>query len=66
MPHWILSAAIGAAIMISSSGSASPSHGVVSGIYDGDPESSETAFDAEAGGCSVSVPSIHRSVVALP
>jgi hypothetical protein len=46
MRHWTLSAAIGAAIMISSSGSASPSHGVVSGIYDRDSERSDAAFQA--------------------
>jgi hypothetical protein len=46
MRHWTLSAAIGAAIMISSSGSASPAHGVVSGIYDRDSERSDAAFEA--------------------
>jgi hypothetical protein len=46
MRHWTLSAAIGAAIMISSSGSASPAHGVVSGIYDRDSEGSDAAFQA--------------------
>lgn len=46
MRHWTLSAAIGAAIMISSSGSANPAHGVVSGIYDHDSEGSNAAFQA--------------------
>ncbi|MDT8759240.1 hypothetical protein MZO42_11080 [Sphingomonas psychrotolerans] len=44
MRHWTLSAAIGAAIMISSSGSANPSHGVASGIYVRDAEGA--AFEA--------------------
>lgn len=46
MRHWTLSAAIGAAIMISSSGSAIPAQGVVSGIYDRAPEWSDAAFQA--------------------
>jgi hypothetical protein len=46
MRHWTLSAAIGAAIVISSSGSASPAQGVVSGIYELDEERSDDAFQA--------------------
>jgi hypothetical protein len=46
MRHWTLSAAIGAAILITSSGSASQAQGVVSGIYDRDPERSDAAFQA--------------------
>ncbi len=44
MRHWTLSAAIGAAILISSSGSASPAQGVVSGSYIQDRERSDDAF----------------------
>jgi hypothetical protein len=46
MRHWTLSAAIGAAILISSSGSASPAQGVVSGSYVLDEERSDDAFQA--------------------
>lgn len=46
MRHWTLSAAIGAAIFISSSGSASPAQGVVSGSYVLDRERSDNAFQA--------------------
>jgi hypothetical protein len=46
MRHWTLSAAIGAAILISSSGSASPPQGVVSGSYVRDEERSDDAFQA--------------------
>jgi hypothetical protein len=46
MRHWTLSAAIGAAILISSSGSASPAQGVVSGSYVQDRERSDDAFQA--------------------
>ena len=47
MRHWALSAtAIGAAILISSSGSASPAQGVVSGSYVLDEERSDDAFQA--------------------
>ena len=46
MRHWTLSAAIGAAISISSSGSASPAQGVVSGSYVQDEERSDDAFQA--------------------
>ena len=47
MRHWALSAtAIGAAILISSSGSASPAQGVVSGSYVQDRERSDDAFQA--------------------
>jgi hypothetical protein len=46
MRHWTLSAAIGAAILISSSSSASPAQRVVSGIYDRAPERSDAAFQA--------------------
>ena len=46
MRHWALSAAIGAAILISSSGSASPAQGVVSGSYVLDRERSDDAFQA--------------------
>lgn len=45
MRHWTLSAAIGASIL-SSSGSASPVQGVVSGIYVLDEERSDNAFQA--------------------
>jgi len=46
MRHWTLSTAIGAAILISSSGSASPAQGVVSGSYVRDEERSDDAFQA--------------------
>ncbi len=46
MRHWTLSAAIGAAILISSSGAASPAQGVVSGNYVRDVERSDDAFQA--------------------
>jgi hypothetical protein len=46
MRHWTLSAAIGVAILISSSGSASPAQGVVSGIYVKDEAHSDNAFQA--------------------
>ncbi len=46
MRHWTLSAAIGAAILISSSGSASPAQGVVSGSYVQDRERSDDDFQA--------------------
>ena len=46
MRHWTLSAAIGAAISISSAGSASPAQGVVSGSYVLDRERSDDAFQA--------------------
>jgi hypothetical protein len=46
MRHWALSAAIGAAILISSSGAASPAQGVVSGSYVRDVERSDDAFQA--------------------
>ncbi|UIJ46379.1 hypothetical protein LZK98_05390 [Sphingomonas cannabina] len=46
MRHWTLSAAIGAFILSSSSGSASPVQGVVSGIYVLDEERSDNAFQA--------------------
>jgi hypothetical protein len=46
MRHWTLSAAIGAAILISGSGSASPAQGVVSGNYVRDGERSDDAFQA--------------------
>lgn len=46
MRHWTLSAAIGAAILISSSSSASPAQRVVSGIYDRASERSDAAFQA--------------------
>jgi hypothetical protein len=53
MRHWTLSAAIGATIMISSSGSASPAHGVVSGIYDRDSEGAAfQAIDSATAGLS--------------
>jgi hypothetical protein len=44
--HWALSAATGAAISISSPGSASPAQGVVSGNYVLDRERSDDAFQA--------------------
>ncbi len=44
--HWTLSAAIGAAILSSSSGSAVPVQGVVSGIYVLDEQRSDNAFQA--------------------
>jgi hypothetical protein len=46
MRHWALSAATGAAILISSSGSASPPQGPVSGSYILDRERSDDAFQA--------------------
>ncbi|MBB4098619.1 hypothetical protein [Sphingomonas kyeonggiensis] len=46
MRHWTLSTAIGAAILISGSGSASPAQGVVSGSYVLDRERSDDAFAA--------------------
>ena len=46
MRHWTLSAAIGAAILISGSGSASPAQGVVSGSYVLDRERSDDVFQA--------------------
>ena len=46
MRHWTLSAAIGAAVLISGSGSASPVHGVVSGIYVRDVQQRDDAFEA--------------------
>jgi len=46
MRHWTLSAAIGVAILISSSGSARPAQGVVSGIYVKDEARSDNAFQA--------------------
>lgn len=46
MRHWTLSAAIGAGILISGSGEASPAQGVVSGIYDRASEGSDAAFQA--------------------
>jgi hypothetical protein len=46
MRHWTLSAAIGAAILISGAGSASPAQGVVSGSYVQDRERSDDAFQA--------------------
>lgn len=50
MRHWALSAAIGAAILISSTGSASPAQGVVSGNYVLDRERSDDAFQAIESG----------------
>jgi hypothetical protein len=44
MRHWTLSAAIGAAILLSGSGSASPAQGVVSGSYILDEKRSDDAF----------------------
>jgi len=44
MRHWTLSAAIGATILISSAGSASPAHSVISGGYILDRERSDDAF----------------------
>jgi hypothetical protein len=46
MRPWTLSAVIGAAILISSTGSASRAQGVVSGIYELDRERSDDAFQA--------------------
>jgi hypothetical protein len=46
MRLWALSAAIGAAIMTSSSGSASPVQGVVSGIYVREMQQKDDAFEA--------------------
>ena len=46
MRHWTLSAAIGAAILISTAGSASQAQGVVSGNYVQDRERSDDAFQA--------------------
>ena len=50
MRHWTLSAAIGAAILISSPGSASPAPSVVSGNYLMDRERSDDAFKAIESG----------------
>jgi hypothetical protein len=50
MRHWTLSAATGAAILISSSGSASPAQGVVSGNYVLDRERSDDDFQAIESG----------------
>jgi hypothetical protein len=55
MRHRTLSAAIGAAILILSAGSASPAQGVVSGIYVMDRERSDNAFQA-----------IESAIAALP
>jgi hypothetical protein len=46
MRHWGLSVAVGAAILICSSGAANPVQGVVSGIYVLDEERSDNAFEA--------------------
>ena len=46
MRHWTLSAAIGAAVLISGSGAASPTQAVVSGSYVLDRERSDNAFQA--------------------
>src|ERR1700741_1133662 len=46
MRHWTLSAAIGAAILISRSGSASPAQGVISGSYVLDRERRYDVFQA--------------------
>lgn len=46
MRYWTWSAAIGLAIMTSSSGAASPTQNVVSGIYARAPEGSDAAFQA--------------------
>ncbi|WHU04307.1 hypothetical protein [Sphingomonas sp. NIBR02145] len=46
MRYWRWSAAIGTAVMMSSSGAASPAQNVVSGIYDRAPEGSDAAFQA--------------------
>ena len=46
MRHWTLSAAIGAAILISGSGSASAPQGAISGMYVMDRERSDDAFQA--------------------
>lgn len=46
MRHWTLSAAVGVAILSSTSGSASPVQGVVSGIYVKDEARSDNAFQA--------------------
>ena len=46
IPHWTFSAAIGAVILISSSGSANPARGVVSGIYVRDVQQRDDAFEA--------------------
>lgn len=50
MRHWALSAAIGAAILISSSGAASPTQGLVSGSYVLDPERSDDTVQAIESG----------------
>ncbi|GEM_PF-4071185 len=46
MRHWTLSAAVGAVILISSSGSASPAQDVVSGSYVRDVQRRDDAFEA--------------------
>jgi hypothetical protein len=50
MRHWTLSAAIGTAILIPISGSASPAQGVVAGNYVMDRERSDDAFQAIESG----------------
>jgi len=50
MRHWALSAATGAAVLISGPGSASPTQGLVSGSYILDPERSDDAVQAIQGG----------------
>jgi len=55
MRHWALSAATGAAILISSSGSASPAQGLISGSYILDEERSDNvsqAIDSAVAGLS--------------
>lgn len=60
MRHWTLPAAIGAAISISSPGSASPAQTVVSGIYDLDRERSDDAFQAIESALADVPPSTRR------
>lgn len=55
MRHWTLPAAIGAAILISGSASASPAQDVVSGIYVRDVQIRDDAFEA-----------IERAIAGLP
>ena len=61
MRHWALSAATGAAILISSSGSASPPQGLISGSYIRDEERSDDVFQAiDSAVAGLSRPSFAR------
>jgi hypothetical protein len=64
MRHWTLSAAIGAATLISSESSASPAQRVVSGIYGRAPEGSDAAFQAIESAIA-SLPSAKRPLARM-